>query len=87
MRVGPVPLDRALRRWNEAYAGEDEGLAIDSKTMCQALDEQGRQTHILSVIGHQTKICHTQKKVGALPLENSPEVKQTNEIGMAIPPL
>ena len=62
MRVDPAQLDRALQRWNEAYAGEDESLAIDGKTMCNAIDEQGYQTHIMSVVGHQTKICHTQKK-------------------------
>ena len=62
VRVQPTHLDRALRRWNERYAGEDESLAIDGKTMCNALDEHGQQTHIMSVVGHQTKICYTQKK-------------------------
>ena len=62
IRVDPTDLDRALRRWNELYAGEDESLAIDGKTMCNALDEQGHQTHVMSVIGHQSKICYTQKK-------------------------
>ena len=41
---------------------EDESLAIDGKTMCNAIDEQGYQTHIMSVIGHETKNCYTQKK-------------------------
>jgi hypothetical protein len=63
IRVDPKDLDRALQRWNEVYAGEDESLAIDGKTMCNAIDDQGYQTHIMSVIGHQTKICHTQKKL------------------------
>jgi hypothetical protein len=62
IRVQPAHLDRALQRWNELYAREDESLAIDGKTMCNALDEQGEQTHIMSVVGHETKICHTQKK-------------------------
>lgn len=62
IRVDPQHLDRALRRWNEVYAPHDESLAIDGKTMCNALDEQGRQTHIMSAIGHQTKSCYTQKK-------------------------
>jgi len=62
IRVEPKDLDRALQRWNEVYAGEDESLAIDGKTMCNAIDDQGYQTHVMSVIGHQTKICHTQKK-------------------------
>jgi hypothetical protein len=63
MRVDPQQLDRALQLWNEVYAGKDESLAIDGKTMCNAIDDQGYQTHVMSVIGHQTKICHTQKKL------------------------
>jgi len=62
IRVEPAHLDRALRRWNEVYAREDESLAIDGKTMCNALDEKGQQTHVMSVVGHQTKVCYTQKK-------------------------
>jgi hypothetical protein len=62
IRVAPEDLDRALQRWNEAYACNDDSLAIDGKTMCNAIDDQGRQTHVMSVIGHQSKICYTQKK-------------------------
>jgi hypothetical protein len=62
IRVAPEDLDRALQRWNEMYAGNDDSLAIDGKTMCNAIDDQGRQTHVMSVIGHQSKICYTQKK-------------------------
>jgi hypothetical protein len=62
IRVDPLHLDRALQRWNEAYGQQDESLAIDGKTMCNAIDEQGHQTHIMSVIGHQSKNCYTQKK-------------------------
>jgi len=62
IRVDPVDLDRALQSWNATYGRKDESLAIDGKTMCNAIDEQGYQTHIMSVVGHQTKNCHTQKK-------------------------
>lgn len=64
MRVDPVHLDRALQGWNAQYADTDDGLAIDGKTMCNALDDDGRQTHVLGVVGHQTHRCHTQKKSG-----------------------
>jgi len=67
IRVEPTQLDRALRRWNEVYAGEDESLAIDGKIMCNALDEHGHPTHVMSVIGHQTKTCYTQKKWAPCP--------------------
>ena len=62
VRVGPSHLDSALKRWNETYGKEDTSLAIDGKTMCNAIDEEGRQAHIMSAIGHETKTCYTQKK-------------------------
>jgi hypothetical protein len=62
IRVDPVHLDRALQRWNQVYGQQDESLAVDGKTMCNAIDPQGYQTHIMSAVGHQSKICYTQKK-------------------------
>src|SRR5271157_1429786 len=62
IRVAPAHLDRALQRWNEVHARQDETLAIDGKTMCNALDAEGHPTHVMSVVGHQSKICYTQKK-------------------------
>lgn len=62
IRVDPVHLDRCLQQWNRAYGKEDQSLAIDGKTMCNAIDDQGHQTHIMSVVGHQTNACYTQKK-------------------------
>lgn len=62
IRVEPEHLDRALQRWNQAYAQHDESLAIDGKTMCNAIDDQGYQTHIMSAVGHQSQTCYTQKK-------------------------
>jgi hypothetical protein len=50
-----VHLDRALQRWNKADGQHNESLAIDGKTMCNAIDDQGYQIHIVSVVGHQTK--------------------------------
>ena len=63
IRVEPEKLDHALMRWNEVHGEEDEILAIDGKTMCNAIDGQGHQTHIMSAVGHRTKTCHTQKKL------------------------
>ncbi|MHC1726039.1 MAG: Druantia anti-phage system protein DruA [Syntrophobacteraceae bacterium] len=62
IRIDPSHLDNALQKWNEAYGAKDESLAIDGKTMCNSIDEQGYRTHIMSAIGHQTKSCYTQKK-------------------------
>lgn len=62
IRVDPQDLDQALQLWNNTYAKDDESLAIDGKTMCNAIDEEGYRTHIMSAVGHQTKICYTQKK-------------------------
>ena len=60
--VDPGQLDRALNAWNAQYGSMDESLAIDGKTMCNAIDDEGRQTHIMSAIGHQSGQCYTQKK-------------------------
>jgi hypothetical protein len=62
IRINPQDLDQALQQWNEAFSQQDESLAIDGKTMGNALDDQGYQTHIMSVVGHETKTCYTQKK-------------------------
>jgi hypothetical protein len=62
IRIDPIELDRALQRWNKAYGQDDESLSIDGKTMCNAIDDQGFQSHIMSAVGHQTKACYTQKK-------------------------
>ena len=69
IRVAPSQLDHALQRWNEAYGQQDQSLAIDGKTMRNAIDDQGHQTHIISAIGHQTKSCYTQKKWAPCPNE------------------
>ncbi|MDX2464915.1 MAG: DUF4338 domain-containing protein [Porticoccus sp.] len=61
-RVDPDQLNLALQRWSEQFGQTDEGLAIDGKTMRNAFDEEGRQTHILGVVDHQSKQCLTQKK-------------------------
>jgi hypothetical protein len=59
-RVDPQALSDALHRWNRQHA-DDEALAIDGKTMCQAIGADGRQTHLLGVVGHQSQIGYTQK--------------------------
>jgi len=65
IRVGPVDLDNALQGWNQAFGQDDTTLAIDGKTMCNALDAQGHQTHVMSVVGHHTKACYTPKRSAA----------------------
>lgn len=62
VRVNPAHLDRALQQWNETYGQKDQSLAIDGKTLRNAIDDQGQPTHVMSAVGHQTKICYTQKK-------------------------
>ena len=62
IRVDPVSLDNALQRWNKVYGQTDSSLAIDGKVMRNAIDFNGNQVHIMSVIGHESKNCYTQKK-------------------------
>lgn len=63
--VDPDQLDQALQRWNMQFGSVDESLAIDGKTMCNAIDDAGRRTHVMSVVGHDSKQCYTQKKWGS----------------------
>ncbi|MFZ1576513.1 MAG: transposase family protein [Chromatiaceae bacterium] len=65
-RVDPEALSSAVPRWNLQHA-DDEALAIDGKTRCHALDDEGRQTHLLGVVGHQSQICYTPKKSARCP--------------------
>jgi len=60
--VDPAQLEQALNAWNAQYGLIDESLAIDGKTMCNAIDHEGKQTHIMSAIGHQSGHCYSQKK-------------------------
>ena len=62
IRVEPDALDQALRLWSARYAQDDESLAIGGKTMRNAIDADGQQTHIMSAIGHKSLTCYTQKK-------------------------
>jgi len=73
IRVDPQELDRALQGWNEQQTLIDESLAIDGKTMRNAIDEENHQTHIMSAVGHSSKQCYSQKK-----LANSPLVQVTS---------
>ena len=62
VRVNPDDLNQALQNWNTVHGKTDESLAIDGKTMCNAIDNSGKQIHIMSTIGHNTSDCYTQKK-------------------------
>lgn len=62
IRVDPTELDAALQKWNAAFGQADQSLAIDGKTLCNAIDEQGQQVHVMSVIGHESAQCYTPKK-------------------------
>jgi len=62
IRTQPDVIDRALGQWNAIFLPQDNCLAVDGKTMCNAMDDKGAQTHILSAVGHDSAVCYTQKK-------------------------
>lgn len=62
--VEPDDLEAALQHWSVIYGKKDTSLAIDGKTMRGSMGEDGRQTHIMSAIGHHTQDCYAQKKLG-----------------------
>lgn len=62
VRVEPGTLDRAIAAWQMAHTPAQEALSIDGKTMKGCVDAQARQTHIMSVVGHESTVCIAQKK-------------------------
>ena len=62
IRVDPHELDHALQGGNVQYGAVDESLAIAGKPRCHAVDADGRQTPIMSVVGQQSAQCDTPKK-------------------------
>lgn len=84
---GKVRMEKAASRSKllECFVNtEDQSLAIDGKTMCNAVDKTGRQTHIMHIVAHDTVLCISQEN-GILPVEGGFDPKQTNEIGTFIP--
>lgn len=67
IRVDPAELDAALQRWNAQFARADTALAIDGKTLCNAIDADGRRTHVLSLVGHDSGVAVAQKKSAPCP--------------------
>ena len=61
VRVDPDQFDAALGTWNAMHGGADGALAIDGKTMRNAIGDDGVQTHVLGAIGHDSR-THFGKK-------------------------
>ena len=83
MKVPTEQIDAALHKWLEAQGLADTALAVDGKTLRGAINEEGHQTHVIGVCGHETKAPYAQKKT-VLETEDGAE-KRTNEIGAFIP--
>lgn len=67
VRIDAGALDQALADWNRAWGCLDSALAMDGKTMKNALDAAGAQTHIMSLVGHDSATCYAQKKLVSCP--------------------
>lgn len=55
IRVDPAWLDAALKAWHEAHRSGDSTLTINGKTIRDTIDDEGRQAHLLDIMGHDTK--------------------------------
>ena len=62
VRIEPDALDQAISTWSQKWKKDELALAIDGKTMKNAIDADGNQAHIMRVIGHDSNHCYTQKK-------------------------
>jgi hypothetical protein len=67
LRTDPAALDQALQCWNHQWGALDSSLALDGKTMRAAIDGNGRQIQVMSVVGHQSGTCLTEKKLAPCP--------------------
>ena len=67
VRIDPDAVNAAFAAWQQAWGIQDEPLAIDGKTMKGAIDAEGRQTHMLSLVGHDSEHCYAQKKSAPCP--------------------
>ncbi len=83
MRSLLIRIDPVLRAWHHTHGSGDSALAIDGKTIRGAIDDEGHQTHLLGIVGHDSKAPWGQK-IGLKPGAGDTE-KRTNEIGTIIP--
>ncbi len=56
VQIDPEQFDAALRNWCISIDGTDAAIAIDGKTLRSAIDENGRQLHVLGASGHRTRM-------------------------------
>ena len=61
IKLAPDALGVACQRWNQLYAGDDQSLSLDGKTLRGALDA-GEQPLVLSIVGHHSQRWYAQKK-------------------------
>ena len=62
--VNPDQLSAATARFCRDHGWEqDPGIAIDGKTICGAVDDEGRKTHVLGASSHGTATPLAQKKL------------------------
>ncbi len=68
--VDPCEVDKLLGRWLATFGGEDQGIAIDGKTMRGTSKDQRKQTHVLSAVTHEAGRHLTQKKSAPRPMRS-----------------
>jgi len=68
--VDPWEVDTLLGRWLDTFGGEDQGIAIDGKTMRGTSKVSSEQTHVLSAVTHQDGRHLTQKKSTPRPMRS-----------------
>ena len=61
IRVVPEDLDHALARWNKDNTRHDQAIALDGKTLCNAVNDDGSRTHLLAAVGHDSKTTLAKK--------------------------
>lgn len=68
--IDPCEVDHLLGRWLDTFEGEEQGIAIDGKTMRGTSKDPSEQTHVLSTVTHQAGRHLTPKKSTPRPMRS-----------------
>ena len=68
--VAPCEIDTLLGRWRDTFGGEDQGIAIEGKTLRGTSKVPSNQPHVLSAVTHQEGRHLTPKKSTPRPMRS-----------------
>ncbi len=68
--IDPCEVDKFLGMWMRSFGVDDQGIAIDGKTMRGTSKKKTEQIHVLSAVTHQEGLQLTRKKSTQRPMRS-----------------